>query len=151
MFDNPLYGSMAKPLVRGKDQDHLHRDHLTPPDPTYTASKGADGESDRPPVPNPRNRSSTCSETKLKPSNPATSHSQKRPVMPSFSEGGLVQNKPPLPFKSRPGMPEPQTSKSRDYRDNSELLLKQKLPVRPGQLQPHRDSKEKRSFSPRWN
>lgn len=142
MFDNPLYGSMVKPHGRGKDQDHLQRDHLTSPDPIFTSSKVADGESDRPPMPNPRNRSSTCSEPRPKLSNPITSHPQKRPVMPSFSEGGMVQNRPPIPFKSRPGMPEPQTAKSRDYRDSSELPIKQKLPARPGQPQPHRDSKE---------
>lgn len=151
MFDNPLYGSMAKSHGRGKDQDHLQRDHLTPPDPIFTASKAADGDPERPPVPTPRHRSFTCSETKPQPPTPVNSHPSmnKKPVVPSRSEGGMAHNRPPLPSKSRPGMPEPQTSKPRDY--SSELPVKHRPPARPGQPQPgqpqpHRDSKEKCSF-----
>lgn len=140
MFDNPLYGSMGKPHGRCKDQDHPQKDHLIPPDPTFTASKPADVDPDRPPVPTPRNRSFTCSETKLQPPTPISSHPsmQKKPVVPSRSEGGMSQNRPPLPTKSRPGMPEPQNPKSRDYRDSSELPSKYRPPARPGQPQPHK-------------
>ncbi|XP_076583362.1 phosphatidylinositol 3,4,5-trisphosphate 5-phosphatase 1 [Chaetodon auriga] len=132
MFDNPLYGSMGKPHARAKDQDHQQRDHLTPSDPTYTASRAADGDPDRPPVPTPRNRSFTCSETKPQPPVPIPP-TLKKPVVPSRSEGGMAHNRPPLPSKCRPGIPELQTSKPRD---NSELPIKHRLPARPGQPQP---------------
>lgn len=146
MFDNPLYGSMGK-SHRGKDQDHQQKDHLTPPDPIFTNPKpaeGGGGDAERPPVPTPRNRSYTCSETKPQPPTPVTSHpsAQKKPVVPSRSEGGMAHSRPPLPSKSRPGVPEPQASKPRDYRDSSELPSKQRPPARPGQPQPHKDRKE---------
>lgn len=146
MFDNPLYGSMGKSHGRSKDQDHQQKDHLAPPDPMFGCTfKPADGEPDRPPVPTPRNRSFTCSETKpqLQPLNPITLHplSQKKPVVPSRSEGGMAHPRPPLPAKSRPAMPEPQISKPRDYRESSELPSKLRLPVRPGQPQSQKDSK----------
>lgn len=143
MFDNPLYGSMGMSHGRPKDQDQ-QKDHLIPPDPTFVSSKAADGDPDRPPVPTPRNRSFTCSETK--PQLPATSTSHppavKKPVVPSRSEGGVTQNRPRLPAKSRPGLPDPQTTKPRDYRDSSELPSKLRVPARPGQSQSHKESKE---------
>ncbi|XP_029285211.1 phosphatidylinositol 3,4,5-trisphosphate 5-phosphatase 1 [Cottoperca gobio] len=137
MFDNPLYGAMGKP--RGKDQDHQQKDLFTPPDPNFTTSKPADGDPDRRPLPTPRNRSYTCSETKPQPPTPITSHASayKKPVVPSRSEGGMAHSRPPLPSKSRPGMLEPQNP--RDYRDSSELPSKQRPPARPGHSQPHKD------------
>ncbi|XP_028259606.1 phosphatidylinositol 3,4,5-trisphosphate 5-phosphatase 1 [Parambassis ranga] len=141
MFDNPLYGSMEKSHSRGKDQDHQQKDYLPPPDSQFLCSKGAEGDFDRPPVPTPRSRSYTCSENKPQPPAPISLHppSHKKPVVPSRSEGGVAPNRPPLPAKSRPGMPEPQAPKSRDYRDNSELPSKHKPPTRHGQPQPHKD------------
>ncbi|KAK2835959.1 hypothetical protein Q5P01_016443 [Channa striata] len=141
MFDNPLYGSMGKSHGWGKDQDLQQKDHLAPPEPMFPLSKAADGDPDRPPVPTPRNRSFTCSETKPQPSNPITSHSstQKKPVVPSRSEGGMGPNRPPLPVKSRPAIPEPQISKPRDYRDSSDFPNKLRPPARPGQAQSHKD------------
>ncbi len=140
MFDNPLYGSMAKSHGRGKDQEHQQRDHLIPPDAMFATSRAAEGDPDRPPVPTPRNRSFTCSETKPQLPPLTTSHSSmhKKPVVPSRSEGGMAPNRPPVPCKSRPGVPEPQTSKSRDYRDSSEFPIKNRPPARPGQPQTHR-------------
>uniref|UniRef100_UPI0037E90BDC phosphatidylinositol 3,4,5-trisphosphate 5-phosphatase 1 n=1 Tax=Semicossyphus pulcher TaxID=241346 RepID=UPI0037E90BDC len=140
MFDNPLYGSM-KSHSRAKDQDHQQKDQLIPPDPFFASSKQADGDNDRPPVPTPRNRSFTCSETKPQPPAPITLHPSlyKKPVMPSRSDGGMGLNRPPLPSKSRPGVPEPQTTKPRDYRDSSELPSKLRLPARPAQPQPPKD------------
>lgn len=141
MFDNPLYGSMGK--SRGKDQDHQQKDLLTPPDPNFTTSNAADGDPDRPPLPTPRIRSFTCSETKPQPSTPVSSHPStfKKPVAPSRSEGGMAQSRPPLPSKSRPGLPEPQNPQ--DYRDSFELPSKHRLPAKPGQPQPHKDCKYK--------
>uniref|UniRef100_A0A668A7I7 phosphatidylinositol-3,4,5-trisphosphate 5-phosphatase n=1 Tax=Myripristis murdjan TaxID=586833 RepID=A0A668A7I7_9TELE len=138
MFDNPLYGAMGKPHARGKEQEPQQKDHLTPPDPTFAFSKPADVDPDRPPVPTPRNRSFTCSETKPQPSGPTTLHPTtfKKPVVPSRSEGGMANNRPPLPIKSRPGVPEPQPCKARDYRDTSELPSKHRQPARSGQPQP---------------
>lgn len=135
MFDNPLYGSMMKSQSRNRDQDHSHREHLTPPDLTFTASK-ADVEGERPPVPTPRNRSFTCSEGKPQPPAPTAAHPSmnKKPVVPSRSEGAMSHGKPPLPIKS-------QNPKPREYRDNLELPLK-RLPARPGQPSTHRDGKE---------
>ncbi|TWW57480.1 phosphatidylinositol 3,4,5-trisphosphate 5-phosphatase 1 [Takifugu flavidus] len=130
MFDNPLYASIPKPHGRGKDQEQ--RDHRTPPDHMFGASKSSDREPDRPPMPTPRNRSFTCSENRLQP----PSSEMKKPVVPSRSEGGIGHNRPPLPFKG------PQTPKSRDYRENSEIPVKLRPPARPGQPQPHRDAPE---------
>uniref|UniRef100_A0A7N9AUY4 phosphatidylinositol-3,4,5-trisphosphate 5-phosphatase n=1 Tax=Mastacembelus armatus TaxID=205130 RepID=A0A7N9AUY4_9TELE len=142
MFDNPLYGSMGKSHSWNKDQDHHHKDHLSAPESTFATSKQADNDPDRPPVPTPRNRSFTCSETKPQHSGPITSHPStfKKPVVTSRSEGGggMGQNRPPLPAKARPAIPEPQPPKPRDYRDNSELTNKLRLPTRPGQSQSHR-------------
>lgn len=142
MFDNPLYGSVTKSHGRGKDQEHSLRDHLTPPDHMFGASKGADRESDRPPVPTPRNRSFTCSEDRLKPPSSVTSNSSlhKKPVVPSRSEGGMGHSRPPLPSKC------PQTPKSRDYRESSEIPVKHRPPARPGQPQPHRDGRSTFTF-----
>lgn len=135
MFDNPLYGSMAKSQVRNRDQDHSHRELPTLLEPAV--------EPDRPPVPTPRNRSFTCSDSKPQPPTPiATHHStNKKPVVPSRSEGAMLHGRPPLPTKSRQGMVELPASKPRDYRDNLELPVK-RLPARPGQSSPHRDGKE---------
>lgn len=138
MFDNPLYASIPKPHGRGKDQEHSQRDHRTPPDHMFGASKSSDREPDRPPMPTPRNRSFTCSENRLQPA----SSEMKKPVVPSRSEGGMGHNRPPLPFKGPP------TPKSRDYRENSEIPVKLRPPARPGQPQPHRDGKENSRSSP---
>ncbi|XP_040896967.1 phosphatidylinositol 3,4,5-trisphosphate 5-phosphatase 1 [Toxotes jaculatrix] len=142
MFDNPLYGSMGKSHAWGKDQDLPQKDHLTPPDPMFVPSKPADGEPDRPPVPTPRNRSFTCSETKPQPPTSSVTHpsAHKKPVVPSRSEGGAAPNRPRLPAKSRPGVPEVHVPKSRDYRDNSELPSKLRPPARPGPSQPLKDT-----------
>ncbi|XP_030584033.1 phosphatidylinositol 3,4,5-trisphosphate 5-phosphatase 1 [Archocentrus centrarchus] len=131
MFDNPLYGSVTKSHGRCKDQDHQQKDHLTPPDVLFPPSKAVDGDTERPPVPTPRNRSFTCSENKPQPQPPAASlhpTAFKKPVVPSRSEGGMAQNRPPLPVKSRPGVPEPQNPKPRD---TSDLSGKLRPPTRP--------------------
>ncbi|KAM9385055.1 phosphatidylinositol 3,4,5-trisphosphate 5-phosphatase 1 [Pholidichthys leucotaenia] len=136
MFDNPLYGSMgSKSHSRAKDQDYPQKDRLTLPEPQFVSSKGADGDPDYPPVPMPRNRSFTCSENKPQPATAVVGlqhpSSIKKPVVPSRSEGGMGQSRPPLPAKARPIVAEPQTPKPRDYRDSSELPIKLRLPVRP--------------------
>lgn len=142
MFDNPLYGSMGMSHGRAKEQDVQQKDQLTPPDTAFVCSKAADGDPDRPPVPVPRNRSFTCSEPKPQPPAAGTSHppAVKKPVVPSRSEGGVTPNRPRLPAKSRPGLPDPQTTKPRDYRDSSELPSKLRLPARPGQPQSHKET-----------
>ncbi|CAJ1059817.1 phosphatidylinositol 3%2C4,5-trisphosphate 5-phosphatase 1 [Xyrichtys novacula] len=139
MFDNPLYGAMGKSHHRGKDQDHQLKDQLLPPDMFCTSSKQADADPDRPPVPTPRIRSFTCSETKPQLPTPLTLQVHKKPVVPSRSEGGMGANRPPLPSKSRPGVPEPQITKPRDYRESSELPSKHRPPARPAQPQPPKD------------
>lgn len=142
MFDNPLYGSMAKSHGRAKDPDPTQKDHLTPPD--QYATKGADGDLDRPPVPTPRNRSFTCSENKPQLPTAVNLHpsTQKRLVVPSRSDGGMIpQNRPPLPAKFRPGaseLPNPKP-RERDYRDSSELPGKHRPPGRSGQPQPQKE------------
>uniref|UniRef100_A0A674A7Z7 phosphatidylinositol-3,4,5-trisphosphate 5-phosphatase n=1 Tax=Salmo trutta TaxID=8032 RepID=A0A674A7Z7_SALTR len=148
MFDNPLYGSMGKAGgPRGaKDQPDPQRskDQLTPPDPIFSFTKPSDQDPDRPPVPTPRNRSYTCSETKPPPSTTTASASllpqtyTKNPVKPSRSEGGMVQttNRPHLPMKSRPGQADATSTKPRDYRDSSELPSKLRPPTRPIQPLP---------------
>lgn len=142
MFDNPLYGSMGKSRC-GKDQETSRKEHLGVPE-IFAFPKGGESDSDRvPPVPTPRARSFTCSESKGQ--NPSPTHSSsgnhssnsslqpqsfsKKPVVPSRSEGGgMMFGRPPLPIKSRPSqIPEPH-SKPRDYRDSSEL---------PGKMRPH--------------
>ncbi|XP_056132102.1 phosphatidylinositol 3,4,5-trisphosphate 5-phosphatase 1 isoform X2 [Lampris incognitus] len=140
MFDNPLYGQMRKTQAWAKEQEPQHMDHFMPPDAIFPYSKSADMDLDRPPVPTPRNRSYTCSESKPLLSVPITMHptSSKKPVVPSRSEAGIMvaSSRPPLPIKSRPGQSEsPQPSKPRDYRDNVELPGKHRHPARPGQPQ----------------
>ncbi|XP_077963753.1 phosphatidylinositol 3,4,5-trisphosphate 5-phosphatase 1 isoform X2 [Gasterosteus aculeatus] len=137
MFDNPLYGAMGK--SRAKDQDHPPKDLLVPPDPNFPSFKPADSDPDRPPVPTPRHRSFTCSETKPPPPTciPSRASAHKKPVVPSRSEGGFAPERPPLPSKSRPGVPEPQNP--RDYRESAELLGKLRPPARPGQPPPPKD------------
>ncbi|XP_060723713.1 phosphatidylinositol 3,4,5-trisphosphate 5-phosphatase 1 isoform X2 [Tachysurus vachellii] len=147
MFDNPLYGSMGVSRS-GKDQEMSRKDHLVIPE-IFAFPKGSESDADRaPPVPTPRARSFTCSESKgQNPSSTPSSNTNscssnhssnsslqpqsfsKKPVVPSRSEGGgMMSGKPKLPTKSRPGqIPEPQ-SKPRDYRDSSEL---------PGKMRPH--------------
>ncbi|KAM4574408.1 phosphatidylinositol 3,4,5-trisphosphate 5-phosphatase 1 isoform 1-T1 [Fundulus diaphanus] len=130
MLDNPLYGSMVKSHGQAKDQGHPQPDILTPT---------PDGDCDRPPLPMPRNRSFTSSENRAQPQLPISLYppGHKKPVVPSRSDGGLVQNRPPLPSKSRP---EPQAPKPRDYRDTSEFPGKQRVPTRPGPLLPNKDT-----------
>uniref|UniRef100_A0A8K9Y8G1 phosphatidylinositol-3,4,5-trisphosphate 5-phosphatase n=1 Tax=Oncorhynchus mykiss TaxID=8022 RepID=A0A8K9Y8G1_ONCMY len=146
MFDNPLYGSMGKSGGGAKDSPdpQSSKDHLTAPDPYFSFPKPSDQDPDRPPVPTPRNRSYTCSETKP-PSSVPTSFTSlhplpytKNPVKPSRSEGGMVltANKPPLPMKSRPGQAEATSTKPRDYRDSSELPSKLRPTSRPIQPLP---------------
>ncbi|KAK3557433.1 hypothetical protein QTP70_026637 [Hemibagrus guttatus] len=147
MFDNPLYGSMGTSRS-GKDQEMSRKEHLGVPE-IFAFPKGCESDSDRvPPVPTPRARSFTCSESKgQNPSSTSSSNTNssssnqssnnslqpqsysKKPVVPSRSDGGgMMSGKPPLPIKSRPGpIPESQ-SKPRDYRDSSEL---------PGKMRPH--------------
>ncbi|XP_068175791.1 phosphatidylinositol 3,4,5-trisphosphate 5-phosphatase 1 isoform X2 [Antennarius striatus] len=146
MFDNPLYGSMEKITGQGKDQDHQQRDHLSSPEPII---KATEVESDRPPVPIPRNRSCTLSDTK--PQAPISTTTRpsvhKKPVVPSRLEGVVPVGRPPLPSKSWLGIPDPQTPKPRDYRDSSELPTKHRQTARPVHLQPHRDEVPKMSRS----
>lgn len=143
MFDNPLYGSMSS---RGKEADGLPRkDHLSPPEAIFTFPKPPEGggdSSDRmPPLPSPRNRSYTYSDTKPQPSSttstaPVSSGGglqpqsyTKKPVVPSRSEGGVgMAARPPLPMKNQPAPPQ---IKPRDYRDSSELPSKLRGPSRP--------------------
>uniref|UniRef100_A0A672MQA9 phosphatidylinositol-3,4,5-trisphosphate 5-phosphatase n=1 Tax=Sinocyclocheilus grahami TaxID=75366 RepID=A0A672MQA9_SINGR len=134
MFENPLYGSMS--ASRGS------KDHLPPPDAHFAFSK-TDLDADRqPPVPTPRIRSFTCSETKPQSSSVTSTMSSglqpqnitKKPVVPSRSEGGTTgPNRPPVPMKSRPGQPQELQPKPRDYRDSSELPSKLRLQTRSGQ------------------
>uniref|UniRef100_A0A8C2GSZ6 phosphatidylinositol-3,4,5-trisphosphate 5-phosphatase n=1 Tax=Cyprinus carpio TaxID=7962 RepID=A0A8C2GSZ6_CYPCA len=134
MFDNPLYGSMSS--SRGS------KDHLPPPDAHFSFPK-TDLDADRQhPVPTPRFRSFTCSETKPQPSSATNTMSSglqpqnitKKPVVPSRSEGGMTgPNRPPVPMKSRPGQPQEPQPKPRDYRDSSELPSKLRQQTRQGQ------------------
>lgn len=134
MFDNPLYGSMSS--SRGS------KDHLPPPDAHFSFPK-TDLDADRQhPVPTPRLRSFTCSETKPKSSSATNTTSSglqpqnitKKPVVPSRSEGGMTgPNRPPVPMKSRPGQPQELQPKPRDYRDSSELPSKLRQQTRQGQ------------------
>lgn len=148
MFDNPLYGSMSS---RSKDSEAPQRkDHLSPPETMFTFPKAPEGgaESERgPPVPTPRNRSYTYSDTKPQPTPsggpcsapPAPSAGlqpqsyTKKPVVPSRSEGGVAMaGRPPLPVKGQgPGPPQLPQIKPRDYRDSSELPNKLRGPSRP--------------------
>ncbi|XP_072294353.1 phosphatidylinositol 3,4,5-trisphosphate 5-phosphatase 1 [Eucyclogobius newberryi] len=131
MFDNPLYGSMSGAShSRPKDQQ---KDLLSPPD-AFSFIKTADADSDRPPLPTPRTRSFTCSETSPQTTAPVATHSAKpkKPVVPSRSDTNTV-NKPRLPTKCRPGPPEPPNAKLKDFREAAELPGKQKAPSRPGQ------------------
>ncbi|KAM3838183.1 phosphatidylinositol 3,4,5-trisphosphate 5-phosphatase 1-like [Diretmus argenteus] len=140
MFDNPLYGAMGKSWP--KEQEPQHKGHLPTPDAIFAFPKAADVEADRPPVPTPRNRSFTFSTETKPPSAPVAPNptSFKKPVMPSRSEGGSggsANARPPLPVRSRPGLPDPQPPKpTRDYRDSTELPSKHRQPARSGQPQP---------------
>ncbi|XP_062306848.1 phosphatidylinositol 3,4,5-trisphosphate 5-phosphatase 1 [Osmerus eperlanus] len=140
MFDNPLYGSMGKGGTRSKDPEPQRKDQLAPPDAIFSFPKPPDSvEPDRPPVPTPRNRSFTCSETKPSPSAPGGSqlHLTKKPVMSSRSDGGTAASRPPLPLKSRQGpAPELKPSRPRDYRESSEIHTKQRHAPRSGQPLP---------------
>ncbi|XP_051986427.1 phosphatidylinositol 3,4,5-trisphosphate 5-phosphatase 1-like isoform X2 [Xyrauchen texanus] len=133
MIENPLYGSMSG--SRGV------KDHLHPPDSFPKTELDVDWQ---PPVPTPRIRSFTCSETK--PQSPSTTNRTnsssglqpqnitKKPVVPSRSEGGMIgPNRPPVPVKSRTGQPQEPQLKPRDYRDSSELPSKIRPPARPDQ------------------
>ncbi|KAL0191062.1 hypothetical protein M9458_013760 [Cirrhinus mrigala] len=134
MFDNPLYGSMTG--SRG------NKDYLPPPDAHFAFPK-TDLDIDRqPPVPTPRIRSFTCSETKPHSSSATSTISSglqpqnitKKPVVPSRSEGGMIgPNRPPVPMKSRPGQPQELQPKPRDYRDSAELPSKIRQQNRTGQ------------------
>ncbi|XP_048832199.1 phosphatidylinositol 3,4,5-trisphosphate 5-phosphatase 1 [Brienomyrus brachyistius] len=142
MFDNPLYGSMevTKQTSRSKEHDFPRKDHLSLPEGFSGTSKSPEPEAERPPpVPTPRNRSYTCS-TESKNPGPVTLQPpgyNKKPVVPSRSEGGLVPgNRPPLPLKSRGGPPDPQQIKPRDYRETAELPSKGRPPARPSQPPP---------------
>nr|XP_057929529.1 phosphatidylinositol 3,4,5-trisphosphate 5-phosphatase 1 [Doryrhamphus excisus]XP_057929530.1 phosphatidylinositol 3,4,5-trisphosphate 5-phosphatase 1 [Doryrhamphus excisus]XP_057929531.1 phosphatidylinositol 3,4,5-trisphosphate 5-phosphatase 1 [Doryrhamphus excisus]XP_057929532.1 phosphatidylinositol 3,4,5-trisphosphate 5-phosphatase 1 [Doryrhamphus excisus] len=134
MFDNPLYGSTRTSPIQGKDQEALQKNHLMPPDPMF-GPKLPEG----PPVPTPRSRSFTCSESK--PALPAAVAQYKKPVVPSRSQGCMPTSRPPLPAKARPGPAELQAPKPRDYRDISELPGKQQAPARPGLTQSQKDRK----------
>ncbi|XP_051569133.1 phosphatidylinositol 3,4,5-trisphosphate 5-phosphatase 1-like [Myxocyprinus asiaticus] len=137
MIDNPLYGSVSG--SRGA------KDHLYPPDAHFAFPK-TDLDADRqPPVPTPRIRSFTCSETKPQSSSVTNTtssssglqpqHITKKPVVPSRSEGGVIgPGRLLVPVKSRPSPPQEPQLKPRDYRDSSELPSKIRPPVRPGQL-----------------
>ncbi|XP_051562601.1 phosphatidylinositol 3,4,5-trisphosphate 5-phosphatase 1-like isoform X2 [Myxocyprinus asiaticus] len=133
MIDNPLYGSMSG--SRGA------KDHLHPPDSFPKTDLDVDWQ---PPVPTPRIRSFTCSETK--PQSPSTTNRNnsssglqpqnitKKPVVPSRSEGGMIgPGRPPVPVKSRSGQSQEPQLKPRDYRDSSELPSKIRPPARPDQ------------------
>uniref|UniRef100_A0A3B3QY45 phosphatidylinositol-3,4,5-trisphosphate 5-phosphatase n=1 Tax=Paramormyrops kingsleyae TaxID=1676925 RepID=A0A3B3QY45_9TELE len=142
MFDNPLYGSMVvtKQTSRSKEHDFPRKDHLNLPEGFAGTSKSPEPEAERPPpVPTPRNRSFTCS-TECKNPGPTTLQPpgfNKKPVVPSRSEGGLLPgNRPPLPLKSRGGLPDPQPIKPRDYRETAELPSKGRPPARPTQPPP---------------
>ncbi|XP_062852571.1 phosphatidylinositol 3,4,5-trisphosphate 5-phosphatase 1 [Trichomycterus rosablanca] len=149
MFDNPLYGTTGKSRC-AKEQEPPRRDHLSPPE-FFAFPKPPEVESDRaPPVPSPRNRSFTCSETKPHSTSPTppgsmggssnTLHPQsftKKPVVPSRSEGGAAMSgRPRLPMKSRPGQTQEPQPKPRDYRETSELPGKIRPPPRPVQPLP---------------
>ncbi|XP_061153063.1 phosphatidylinositol 3,4,5-trisphosphate 5-phosphatase 1 [Syngnathus typhle] len=136
MFDNPLYGSMTTSQSQSKDQDAAQKKAVIQPDPIVGA-KPPDGEHERPPVPAPRNRSFTISESK--PLLPVPVAQNKKPVVPTRSQGCVVNSRPPLPTKKNPGPPDPQTRKPRDYKDSSELLGKHRPPTRPGQTQLQKD------------
>ncbi|XP_061680806.1 phosphatidylinositol 3,4,5-trisphosphate 5-phosphatase 1 [Syngnathoides biaculeatus] len=123
MFDNPLYGSLGTSQSQSKDHDTLQKNHLLQPDPVLGPNP-PDGEVERPPVPTPRCRSFTCSESK--PPLPAAVAHHKKPVVPSRSQGCVVNSRPPLPKK---------TPIPNDYRDNSELPIKQRPPTRAVQMQ----------------
>lgn len=119
------------------------KDHLSAPDALFAFPK-TDLDADRQvPVPVPRIRSFTCSETKQSSSTTNTVsssgglHSQninKKPVVPCRSEGGITgTGRPPVPMKSRSGQPQEPQIKPRDYRDSSELPSKIRPPARSGQ------------------
>ncbi|XP_028817201.1 phosphatidylinositol 3,4,5-trisphosphate 5-phosphatase 1 isoform X2 [Denticeps clupeoides] len=151
MFDNPLYGSMSK-LTRGKEPEHLKKDLLMPPDGFFIFPKPSETDPERPPpIPSPRIRSYTSSETKPQaPPPPSTTSTTagpscasgsglqpqsyvKRPVVPSRSEAGIIRPPVAAPIKCRAGQ-EPQVGpqvKPRDYRDSCELPNKLRATNRP--------------------
>lgn len=105
MFDNPLYGCMARSQSRRKDPDV--KDHAPPPE--------------RRPVPAPRHRSVACPEVKA----PVTSSSlppsaHKQVVMASRCQGGVADTRPPIPARCRAAQPEPQTQKQQRHRRTPE-------------------------------
>ncbi|XP_061636115.1 phosphatidylinositol 3,4,5-trisphosphate 5-phosphatase 1 [Phyllopteryx taeniolatus] len=122
MFDNPLYGSLRTSQCQSKDHDTMQKNQLMQPDPIL-GPKTPDGDPERPPVPTPRNRSFTCSESK--PPLPAAVAQHKKPVFLSRSQGCVVNSRPPVPTKA----PKPS-----DYRENSELPIKHRPPTRAGQM-----------------
>uniref|UniRef100_A0A8C0J0Q9 phosphatidylinositol-3,4,5-trisphosphate 5-phosphatase n=1 Tax=Chelonoidis abingdonii TaxID=106734 RepID=A0A8C0J0Q9_CHEAB len=151
MFDNPLYGAMSSKgkVASKKEQDYtpvLRKEHQLIPNHGALLTKSHDADSSKssnkqpsPPflIPTPRFRSYTCSsqseektisekaQGKQKPTasleNPAP---LKKPVKSSRSEVGPSSqgqfSKPPLPTKSRAVL-DMQTTKGRDYRENSDL------------------------------
>ncbi|CAL1593254.1 unnamed protein product [Knipowitschia caucasica] len=133
MFDNPLYGSMSGGS-HSRSKDQQQKDQLLSPD-AFLCVKTADSDPDRPPMPSPRTRSFTCSE-----SNPQATAAvappptkSKKPVVPSRSDCN-TGSKPRLPMKSRPGPPEPTAPKVKDNREAAELPGKpRQTPTRPGQ------------------
>ncbi|XP_053709479.1 phosphatidylinositol 3,4,5-trisphosphate 5-phosphatase 1 isoform X2 [Synchiropus splendidus] len=136
MFDNPLYASMA----RSYSQDFAQVAQ-PPPVESNMAARPADGEYDRRPVPNPRQRSFTCSENKPPSVNTVQSTLiTKKPVVPSRSEGGMGPSRPPLPAKFKPAPPDHENPKMRDYRDTSEIPTKPRPQARSSQLQPQKDA-----------
>lgn len=128
MFDNPLYGSMSGGASHSRSKDQ-QKDLLSPPDP-FLCVKTADTDTDRPPVPTPRIRSYTCSETNPQTTAPITTHpaKPKKPVVPSRSDSNTATaNKPRLPVKARPDPPPPQQlPRTVDYRHGAKLPGKQK-------------------------
>ncbi|KAM9127814.1 phosphatidylinositol 3,4,5-trisphosphate 5-phosphatase 1 isoform 3-T3 [Pangshura tecta] len=151
MFDNPLYGAMSSKgkVASKKEQDYtpiLRKEHQLIPNHGALLTKPQDADSSKssnkqpsPPflIPTPRFRSYTCSsqseekttsekaQGKQKPTasleNPAP---LKKPIKPSRSEVGPSSqgqfSKPPLPTKSRAVL-DMQTTKGRDYRENSDF------------------------------
>uniref|UniRef100_A0AAY4EUM3 phosphatidylinositol-3,4,5-trisphosphate 5-phosphatase n=1 Tax=Denticeps clupeoides TaxID=299321 RepID=A0AAY4EUM3_9TELE len=162
MFDNPLYGSMSK-LTRGKEPEHLKKDLLMPPDGFFIFPKPSETDPERPPpIPSPRIRSYTSSETKPQaPPPPSTTSTTagpscasgsglqpqsyvKRPVVPSRSEAGIIRPPVAAPIKCRAGQ-EPQVGpqvKPRDYRDSCELPNKLRATNRPSPPLPKEGSGE---------
>lgn len=127
MFDNPLYGSMSGGAAHPRPKDQ-HKDPPSLTDPFLCVK--TDTDPDRRPVPTPRSRSYTCSETNPKTSAPIT-HPVKpsKPAVPSRSDSNTAtaHNKPRLPTKVKPDAPLPQQlPKLMDFRHGAKLPGKQK-------------------------